>query len=77
MLFILQLAGTSSSRINNAHKYANSTNNGAREVGISLFDVVKDDKHTSVGSVEVSKIFAMQDADFFRMTSFDTVCKCC
>ena len=38
-----------------------------------LLDGGEDDENNGIDFVEISKIFGMQDADFFRLNSFDMV----
>ena len=52
--------------------------NGASELEFGSFDGGGDDDYTGVGLVEISEIFAMQNAFFFGIEQFtSTVCLKC
>ena len=67
--FILQQTHTArnvvSWRINNIVKWANSANNGAREMEFGSHDGGEDGEHNGAGFVEISNILMMQDSFFF------------
>ncbi len=55
--------------INSIAKEANFAYNGAQEMGFSLSGGKEGGEHISVGFVEISEIFAMQEAFFIGMIS--------
>ena len=59
--------------INNIAKYANSSNNSAREMGFGFFGCGEDDDYKDSSSVEISKIYVMQDTFVFRTEPFNRV----
>ena len=60
--------------INSIAKWDKSASNGARKIEFGSFGGEKERKHTGVGFVEISKIFATQGTLFFGMMSFERVC---
>ena len=78
MLFILQPTHSTSLQcvsveINNTAKQTNADSNDATEMEFGLLRGGADSEHTSVGFVDISKTYVMQDAIFFGMESFDKV----
>ena len=53
----------------NITKEATYKNNGASNIKCGLLDGREDNKHTGVGSMEVSRIFLMQDGMFLGMVA--------
>ena len=60
-------------RINDTAKYANSANNGAREMTFHFFNGGEQDEHSDLSLVELFKLFAMQDVFLSGTEPFDRV----
>ena len=64
-----------SGRINNMAKSANVDDNDARGMEFVSLDCRKKFEHNDISFVEISKIFAMQNAFFFETQSYERVYK--